>query len=586
MQRWGLLAIVVAGCEAPAPTFTLGEPPSEPADVATLAAAAVQLHLVHQPPAQRFLAMHAGTWELDFDPALGTLRSLRGSGFELPDATTEAALEAAARGFVAEHADLFGSAELVAELVNDGVVMDRPRALASIMFAQRHRGLPVIGGHLGLTVSHGRLVLVQGAMFPVGDVATTPAIGRAAAAAVVRVVVTAPRRGDHDTARLVILPERSPDRVHYRLAWEVTAWRGERQAVVFVDARDGELVSGHDANRYDYGGRATNHVDERTVGDAVIELPAAHLRLRSARGATITDATGAFAFRGEAGPLIVNANLHGAYVDVLNLAGPNATFVGMMRPEAPYALEWTETRSTPEERDVFRAVNTTNRFVATVFPDLPWMQHAVVANVNRPHTCNAYWNGSSINFFIAGNGCNNTGRIFDVVAHEWGHGFDAHAPGAAIDGALGEFIGDLMSFVQTKSPLLAPGFFTNGKPVRDLEDPAFECFDPKKKEVHAAGHLLGAVVWDIFTDLERTGFTGEPLKRLMLRPIAIAQTRRQWYGAMLAVDDDDGNLANGTPHECLIYNQFKAHSCGGTRWPGIPAKDPPHCAAAVVPRSR
>ncbi len=46
---------------------------------------------------------------------------------------------------------------------------------------------------------------------------------------------------------------------------------------------------------------------------------------------------------------------------------------------------------------------------------------------------------------------------------------------------------------------------------------------------------------------------------------------------MLAVDDDDGNLANGTPHECLIYNQFKAHSCGDTRWPGIPDQDPPEC---------
>jgi hypothetical protein len=87
-------------------------------------------------------------------------------------------------------------------------------------------------------------------------------------------------------------------------------------------------------------------------------------------------------------------------------------------------------------------------------------------------------------------------------------------------------------------------------------------------------------VWDIFVDLQRVGVTGEALKRLLLRPIAIAQTRAQWYGAMLAVDDDDGNLANGTPHECLIYRQFEAHSCAGTRWPGLPAEAPPQCRNA------
>jgi hypothetical protein len=250
----------------------------------------------------------------------------------------------------------------------------------------------------------------------------------------------------------------------------------------------------------------------------------------------------------------------------------------MMRPEKDYSLEWTEARSTPAERAVFRGVNTTNRFVATVYPDLPWIHEPLRANVNLPRTCNAYWNGTSINFFEEGGGCNNSGRIFDVIAHEWGHGLDQHLPGMAIDGALGEFIGDEISFVQTNSPLLGPAFLTDGGAARDLDDPRYQCFDPSVRGVHAGGHLLGAVMFDVFTDLQAKGLRGEPLKRLMLRPIAIAQTRAEWYRAMLAVDDDDGNLSNGTPHECLIYRQFVAHSCAGVRWPGIPDQDPPGCS--------
>ena len=562
MKRLGALAILIVGCGSPAtPRLQLGQPPSE-----------------HYEPQQapQMLALDGGTWELDVDPVLGTARSMRGSGAPFGSAgLSEATFEIAALAFVREHADLFGTAELVPA----GAVV-RPE-LQTIQLAQQHRGVPVIAGHLGLTASRGRLILVQGTTYPIRDLDTTPNIDLPRAAAAVRAVLEPAHTGDRDTGRLVVLPERGPGTVTYQLAWEISAWRGYEHAIVYVDARSGAVLWGYDAHRYDYGGRASNHVDERTVGDDVVRLPAAHLQLHSSRGTATTDGDGAFKFSGAAGPLIVNANLHGAYVDVQNLDGPNASFVGMMRPESAYALEWTEARSTPEERDVFRGATVTNRFVAPVFPGLTWLDQPILAKVNHKRTCNAYWNGSSINFFAAGNGCNNTGRIFDVIAHEWGHGLDANAPGAALDGGLGEFIGDLISFIQTHSPLLGPGFLTDGKPVRDLEDPNYQCYDPKKKEVHAAGHLLGAVIWDVMLDLERTGVNGERLKRLLLFPIAIAQTRAGWYSAMLAVDDDDGNLINGTPHECLIYNQFKAHSCAGTRWPGIPAQDPPGCATSA-----
>lgn len=547
MQRTFALAVLVAGCTSASSPATspglLGEPPSEWIEPAGL------------------LTQHVGEWELARDPVLGTVRAMSGAGIPFPGALP----------FVHAHPEWFGTPELVV----DGTVGDR--ALTSIALVQEHHGLPVIGGHLGLTVAHDRLVLVQGEVFPVGELAITPAISDADAIVRARAVLAAPARGDHDLARLVVLPVRSLGAVAYHLVWEVTAWRGDQVAVVNVDAGSGSVLGGYDANRYDYAGTATSLVDQRTVGDEVVEMPAAYLRLSANRGAVTTDGAGAFAIRGEAGPLIVTANLQGAYIRVHNAGGPEAHFVGMIRPESPYTLAWTEARSTPEERDVFRAANTTNRFVAAVFPDLPWIAQPLPANVNLPRTCNAFWNGTSINFFVEGNGCNNSGRIFDVVAHEWGHGLDQNAPGGAVDGALGEFIGDLISFAQTDSPLIGPNFLTDGRAVRDLEDPAFACYDPNKRGVHAKGQLLGAVIWDVRADLLRLGFSGEPLKRLLLRPIAIAQTRTEWYRAMLAVDDDDGNLANGTPHECLIYAQYEAHSCGATRWPGIPDQPPPHC---------
>lgn len=483
-------------------------------------------------------------------------------------------LEARTRGYLAAHRAVFGDLELIA----DGAMIDRDHEFASIVYAQRYRGIPVVGAHLAFAVSRGRLILVQGNAQPITGVASEPRYSLADGLASLADGLPG-GAGDRDHARLVVLPPTT-------LAWEITAWRGQRHYVINIDAVTGETVSAYDANHYDYHGRATHDVDARTVGDQVVTLPAEHLKLNSPLGSTLTDGKGAFSFtdprhalgiRQPAAPLIVTAELAGRFVDVRRARGQSARFVGALRPERPNVLEWDEARAEASELDVFRGVNTTNRFAATVFPDLAWLKRPVAAYVDHPQTCNAYWNGSSINFFKAGNGCNNSGRIFDVIAHEWGHGLDQNAPGGASNDGLGEFIGDLLSFAQTNSHLLAPNFFVDGKAVRDLKDPAYRCYDPKKRQVHAAGQLLGAVMFDVMEDLKAAGVTGERLKRLLLRPIAIAQSRAEWYGAMLAVDDDNGDLTDGTPNECLIYNQFKAHSCGGTRWPGIPPEDPPHC---------
>ncbi|MDP2701829.1 MAG: erythromycin esterase family protein, partial [Candidatus Rokubacteria bacterium] len=56
--------------------------------------------------------------------------------------------------------------------------------------------------------------------------------------------------------------------------------------------------------------------------------------------------------------------------------------------------------------------------------NIPWYGQNVGITTNIAQTCNAFWNGSTLNFFRSGGGCNNTGEIRDVMQHEWGHGHD------------------------------------------------------------------------------------------------------------------------------------------------------------------
>ena len=544
--------------------------PSSPAEQAAIAAG---------PDYQRFLQSAPGRWRASFDPVLGTPRAVYGSGIALvPETANRRQVESAVLQFLEEHSGLFGAAR--GDFAIDSAMVNGD--LWIIAVSQQHNGTPVQGAHLSMAIKKGRLILVQGVTHRIAGVGTFARLGRQdAVTSANRGLGLGPRRvrkNDSDETRQVILPLRTPGAVEYRLTWEVRSRREDpngariQHIVSYVDAMSGDVLAAQDGNRYGYSVNAAVQIEERTIGGAVINVPAPFLKMTFAGAAVETDESGSFTFNGFAsGPQPVTAPLRSRFVTVDNLGGGDAAAAGIVNENAPFSLLFDASNSDSSERMTFAAINRTNRFVAPVFPDLAWLDTAVPAVVNINDQCNAFSDGSGVFFFRGGSICNATGRIFDIVAHEWGHALDFNAPGDEFEGALSEFIGDLVAFTQTDDSRIGPGFFVGSNaPIRDLQSASLECFDSATTEVHDAGQMLGAVVWDIREDLKAAGVSADEIRRLMLLPIAIGQTRSQWYLAMLAADDDDGDLSNGTPHECLIHAQFEAHSCNGERWIGLP----------------
>jgi Zn-dependent metalloprotease len=575
MRRLALLVTLAVFCSVPGVAASAGGPrewlePSTPEQQAALAGS---------PDYQRFLQAAGGQWRSSFDPVLMTPRAIYGSGLPLVSAgADQRRVEMAALKFLDDNASLFGARR--GEYVINSATFGRDLWIVSA--GQRFNGIPVEGASLSMAIKHGRLILVQGVAHRVWGVdgfariSKEEAVGKAH-----RGLGVGPRRTgkakDSDVARQIILPMRSPGAVNYRLAWEVRSRRqGEglglsQHVVSYVDAQNGDVLGSYDGNRYEYSVNAGVQVEDRTVDGPLVTTAAPFLKFTFAGAAAQTNAAGLFTFNGLInGPQQVSAQLHNAFVRVLNDAGPEANFNGTANENTPFSLLFDSTNSDPAERMTFAAVTQTNRFVAPVFPSLAFLNTVMPAVVNLNDQCNAFTDGTGIYMFGAGSVCNATGRIFDIVAHEWGHVLDVNAPGGFEDGALSEFIGDLVAFTQTDDPRIGPGFFKGSSAgVRNLNEGA-QCFDSSTTGVHDAGLQLGAVVWDIREDLKASGVSADELRRLMLEPVAIGQRRSEWYLAMLAADDDDGNLANGTPHECLIYRQFELHSCDGERWIGLP----------------
>ncbi len=252
----------------------------------------------------------------------------------------------------------------------------------------------------------------------------------------------------------------------------------------------------------------------------------------------------------------------------------------------------------------------------------------VDAFVNIDSTCNAFSSAYMLGFFRAGGNCRNTGEIRDVIQHELGHTWDRTDGTGIADGGLSEWKGDVLAFLAGGDSCIGESFFVGGGPaafcsgVRDinerapgrLDHPATPAVCPTcatitraendcAGEPHCVGEIPGQATWHLYQNL-LTGadfISGAPLPagnpgrsaeqaRWILERLLIAggPAMRTWdpsaagtsiYDAMLLTDDDDGNLANGTPHAAYINAAFEHHGIAESP----PITDAPECSALPDP---
>lgn len=124
------------------------------------------------------------------------------------------------------------------------------------------------------------------------------------------------------------------------------------------------------------------------------------------------------------------------------------------------------------------------------------------ANINDSFGCNAYWDGSSVNFFKSTKYCNNTATP-SVIIHELGHGFDVQAGGIR-DRGYSEGFGDVLAMLVLENPCSSPNFwkadYKKGPCFRDAREK--HMWPPKEGEEHAVGQIYSAFVWQLIQQLK------------------------------------------------------------------------------------
>jgi hypothetical protein len=200
------------------------------------------------------------------------------------------------------------------------------------------------------------------------------------------------------------------------------------------------------------------------------------------------------------------------------------------------------------------------------------MDFSLETNVDVAGTCNAFYDGSSINFYAEGGGCQSYAQVGEVVYHEYGHGindnFYQSLSSSFNNGAMNEGYADVWAFSVTEDPILAEG--------SDLVDPNLYIrrydVDPKvyptdlTGEVHADGEIIAGAWWDTYVQLGND----MPLTMSLfadafpgLQATAPDGSEGVAYRDVLIdvlnADDDDADITNGTPHGNAIVQAFAIH---------------------------
>jgi hypothetical protein len=125
------------------------------------------------------------------------------------------------------------------------------------------------------------------------------------------------------------------------------------------------------------------------------------------------------------------------------------------------------------------------------------------------------------------------------------------------------------------------GFFGNAQELRHI-DPANEerrWPDDVVGQVHTDGLIIGQALWDMRKALVLELGEAEGVAKsdeLFYQGIRRASDIPTMYFEVLAADDDDGDISNGTPHACAINRAFNLH--------GMSLRSATATGLGVVPR--
>lgn len=616
------------------------------------------------PALQRFFAHHSDEWEVRWDKRSDRPNMIQGAGIPLlpgrgnkltladlklphEGGPNMADVEARLRAFMSELPELLNVGNLELRLdEKSSVYAGGENDLWFVELQQLYRGVPVEGANVFFRINNGNVIQFGTDRVAGVQADPNPRIDNVAALASafktlgfeVGEIEEITNPGALKFVPTLTAGERPAERFtgangqgyRHLLVWEVEFRRVGDTATykAKVDATNGDLVALEDLTSYATvtgGIYPTTNTDPETV----VAFPFTTVTNGTTKN---TDANGNYTYSGGTATATLNGQFF-RMVDSCGSISKSDSSTGNIAFGTSGGTDCTTPGSggagnTHASRTGFYHLTKINRKAASFLPSNSWLASKVTANMNINLTCNAFWNGSTVNFYRSGGGCSNTGEIAAVFLHEWGHGMDTNSGGSASDKGTGEAVGDTFAFLETKDACIGKNFrpgvpctscnstctgvrdlaaFASGgirtiaRPSNVASNTGINCDrytcpyisgisayqGPMGYQGHCESYIASTANWDLSKQLvTRWGTTTgwQKMDAIWYKSLTPSKSAYRvvsggkcntaavvdgcgstnWYTVFLTADDDDGNLANGTPNACRIWDAYNAHgiACG------------------------
>ncbi|RPJ41791.1 MAG: hypothetical protein EHM19_11120, partial [Candidatus Latescibacterota bacterium] len=522
-----------------------------------------------------FTARYGGDWWLSRNAVTGSLHRVYGSGFQFAGAIAdEAAAESAAREFIGANASLFGATNTDLE----AAAMQSAPGKWAAHFDQTVDGITVVGGRVHVVFTEGgRLFAFGSDVYPDVEAklgGTRPALSADEAIAIAGVDVGFVNGSDEvKHQELVILPTREArgemlDLV-YHLAWRIDLFPQNPYGYwsTYVDAKSGEILWRENLIRsVDFVGHVQSDVEWDGYCDGeTADWPVDGMRISiSGVGTTYAGENGNFTLTyGGTGSATITASFIGQFVNVDRYTGTNASHSGTITAGTPYTIDWSQANSIYSERDCFSYLNKQHRWLKALDPSFTGMDYEMPCSVERTDLyCpgNAWYDYNGINFCVSSASYGNTGRMSDVLFHEYGHGITHRMYNSTSipNSTIHEGNSDIASFVLTRESRLGLGFYLNNctSGIRNADN-TLVYPDDVTGDGHTDGQILSGFMWDSWEALLATypQATADSVLHYAWhfgRKLGLPTSLPDQVYWTFVGDDNDGDLANGTPHHAMF----------------------------------
>ncbi|MFH1107154.1 MAG: FG-GAP-like repeat-containing protein [Candidatus Micrarchaeota archaeon] len=585
-----------------------------------------------------FKTKHPG-WIVTWDESSSRHSMLYGPGLALEGFGVSRASDAAI-AFVKSNNDLFyASGELSVE--NDIIVSSEGNIREIVALGQTYSGIPVFSGYSTFFFSEGLLAFVKNGLYSGIQIGIAPSISSEQAVSAAkshaisnlfpsRIIQKDPREVDGiagkpmapdeserpkgakpidasairelmkiisestPPANLVILPYKLKTSLEFRLAYEIRLplLLGEKpeEWTYFVDANSGKVLYRYDRVRF-------LNVDGTVIGEYYPNDPAQQ-RVQGFFGnetvqldshSTTTSSLGFYSFTDlPLGTYQLSSELAGRYADVSNAQQPDSLHSAAVGA-GTHDWNWPDDDQSykKEEENAYYHANIVHDFFSSREApfNLQEMNYVMQVNVNLNSICNAFANGNSINFFMAGEWpgwgfCESTALGRDIIYHEYTHNVqnlvygNVHLEYWDEQGGMMEGWSDYFAATITDDPVIGENVFP--EPIRYVNN-SLRYPDDYDPEPHAAAGVFEGALWDMRTAIGQDRSDRTVMLGMQLKPLDFTEA----LTTILVADDDNGDLTDGTPNiDAICYSFWDRHglaaaACAGhTQTPIAVISDP------------